>query len=74
MNIESIADASGKITLNPAMVTNETIYGVAGRLVNEQELVGDPKNSTGSQPPSYWQRITLSSERSQTAEIVLYGS
>ncbi|MFD0674544.1 S-layer homology domain-containing protein [Cohnella sp. GCM10027633] len=43
-----------KIPLSPAMVTNETGYGNATLLVNEQELAGDPLNGEGGVPNKFW--------------------
>ena len=43
-----------KIPLSPAMVTNETGYGNATLLVNEQELAGDPLNGEGGAPSKFW--------------------
>ena len=47
-------DTSQKITLVPAMVVNETSFGEAGRLVDEQELAGDPRGGHGGTPTSTW--------------------
>ncbi|OCT13411.1 hypothetical protein A8709_17520 [Paenibacillus pectinilyticus] len=43
-----------KLTLTPAMVTNETGYGDATMLVDEQTTAGDPMNGTGGSPTTYW--------------------
>lgn len=47
-------DTSQKIPLTPAMVVNETGFGEAGRLVDEQALAGDPKGGHGGTPTSAW--------------------
>ncbi|MFD0671977.1 discoidin domain-containing protein, partial [Cohnella sp. GCM10027633] len=45
---------SAKIALSPAMVKNETGYGNATRLVDEQTAAGDPKNGAGGAPGTFW--------------------
>ena len=42
-----------RISLTPDMVINETVYGEAGKLVDEQSLVQDPESDT-SKPSSTW--------------------
>lgn len=48
------ADTSQKIRLAPTMVVNETGFGEAGRLVDEQALAGDPRAGHGGTPASTW--------------------
>lgn len=43
-----------KIPLSAAMVVNETGFGEAGRLVDEQALAGDPRGGHGGTPTSVW--------------------
>ncbi|MBO9610465.1 MAG: fibronectin type III domain-containing protein, partial [Paenibacillaceae bacterium] len=43
-----------KIPLSPAMVTNESGYGDATRLVDEQAAAGDPLNGAGGAPNKFW--------------------
>ncbi|RMG27945.1 MAG: hypothetical protein D6730_06160 [Bacteroidetes bacterium] len=43
-----------KITLTPAMITNEQNKGDAGMLVDEQQLAGDPKAGQGGNPTTQW--------------------
>ncbi|MDF2834683.1 MAG: hypothetical protein K0Q63_323, partial [Paenibacillus sp.] len=45
---------STKIALTEGMVTNESGFGDAGDLVDEQTAAGDPKNGTGGAPSSNW--------------------
>ena len=47
-------ETSQKIPLSPAMVVNETGFGDAGRLVDEQALAGDPRGGHGGKPASAW--------------------
>lgn len=42
--------AEQKLTLTPSMVTNESPYGDATMLVDEQTLAGDPANGSGGEP------------------------
>ena len=46
--------ATQKITLSPAMVVNETGFGEAEKLVDEQALAGDPRAGNGGKPTSTW--------------------
>jgi len=48
------ADVPQKIPLTAAMVVNETSFGEAGKLVDEQALAGDPKGGHGGTPTSVW--------------------
>jgi len=48
------ADVPQKIPISPAMVVNETSFGEAGKLVDEQALAGDPKGGHGGTPTSVW--------------------
>lgn len=41
-----------QLALTPAMVINETGLGDAERIVDEQELVGDPRTAAGARPES----------------------
>ncbi|MEA3443820.1 MAG: hypothetical protein U9R19_03755, partial [Bacteroidota bacterium] len=43
-----------KIDLNTSMVTNESGYGDATRMVDEQTLAGDPINGNGGKPSNKW--------------------
>ncbi len=43
-----------KITLTPAMVTNESGKGDATLLVDEQSAAGDPANGSGGSPTTSW--------------------
>ena len=43
-----------KIPLSAAMVVNETGFGEAGRLADEQALAGDPKAGRGGTPATVW--------------------
>jgi len=45
---------STKITLTTSMVTNESGFGDAAMLVDEQSLAGDPKNQMGGTPTTNW--------------------
>jgi hypothetical protein len=49
-----LVDAPQKIQLSPAMVVNETGFGEAGRLVDEQALAGDPRGGRGGTPVTVW--------------------
>ncbi len=44
-----------KIFIEPAMVSNPSGYGEAWKLADEQEIAGDPANSTGGNPVETWQ-------------------
>jgi hypothetical protein len=44
-----------KLQLNPTMITNRSGYGDVTTLVDEQEIAGDPANSPGGNPVTYWQ-------------------
>lgn len=46
--------ASQKIPLAAAMVVNETGFGEAAKLVDEQALAGDPRGGHGGVPTSGW--------------------
>ena len=48
------ADTSQKIALVPAMVVNETGFGNAKKLVDEQAAAGDPKAGHGGTPAAAW--------------------
>jgi hypothetical protein len=48
------AGAAQKISLSPALVVNETGFGEAGCLVDEQALAGDPKGGHGGTPKTVW--------------------
>ncbi len=50
----AFSDAPLKIPLTPAMVVNETGFGEAGSLVDEQTLAGDPKAGKGGTPTNAW--------------------
>ncbi len=43
------------ILIEPTMLTNLSGYGDAWKIVDEQELAGDPANSPGGNPITYWQ-------------------
>ncbi len=43
-----------KLTLTPAMVTNETGLGDATLMVDEQSLAGDPREAEATQPITGW--------------------
>ncbi len=43
-----------KLLLLPSMVTNESGLGDATKMVDEQDLAGDPLGSTGGEPVTYW--------------------
>ncbi|SDX58019.1 discoidin domain-containing protein [Paenibacillus sp. CF384] len=60
-NIASITTSSSggggtgtKITLSPAMLTNESGLGSAELLVDEQTLAGNPLGGAGGNPATYW--------------------
>ncbi len=44
-----------KLQINPTMITNLSGYGDAGALADEQQIAGDPANSPGGNPLTYWQ-------------------
>ncbi len=44
-----------KLILSTGMLTNQSDYGDAWKLVDEQEIAGDPANSPGGNPTTYWQ-------------------
>ena len=44
-----------KLALNTAMISNPSGYGDAWKLVDEQEIAGDPANSPGGNPLTYWE-------------------
>nr|NQU91933.1 hypothetical protein [Bacteroidota bacterium] len=44
-----------KIFLDTSMITNNTGYGDAWMLVDEQDISGDPANSPGGNPTTLWQ-------------------
>lgn len=48
------SSASGKLTLTPAMVVQESGAGSAGMLVDEQALAGNPRDGAAGQPTSAW--------------------
>jgi len=48
------AGTSQKIPLFPAMAVNETGFGDAGKLVDEQTSAGDPRAGHGGKPVSAW--------------------
>ena len=50
----AFSDTSPKIVLTPAMVVNETSFGEASALVDEQALAGDPKGGKGGTPTAAW--------------------
>lgn len=45
---------SQKIILSPSMITNESEFGDAGMLVDEQALANDPLNGAGGVPETNW--------------------
>ncbi|MCD9025943.1 fibronectin type III domain-containing protein [Cohnella silvisoli] len=49
------AATSGKITLTPSMVVNESGLGDPTLLVDEQSIAGDPAAGTGGAPATNWQ-------------------
>ena len=49
-----LVDAPQKIQLSPAMVVNETGFGEAGKLVDEQAVAGDPRAGRGGTPTTVW--------------------
>ena len=53
-NSPAFSDTPQKIVLSPAMVVNETSFGDAGALADEQTLAGDPKNGKGGVPINPW--------------------
>lgn len=46
--------SSQKLVLTPSMVTNESAYGDAGMLFDEQPLANDPLNGAGGAPQTNW--------------------
>ncbi len=44
-----------KLLLKPVMISNPSGYGEAWKLTDEQEIAGDPANSPGGNPQTYWQ-------------------
>jgi hypothetical protein len=48
------AQGSAKLTLTTSMITNETGYGDATMIVDEQSTAGDPRDGTGGAPVTYW--------------------
>lgn len=44
-----------KLFLAPEMISNPSGYGDAWMLVDEQDIAGDPANSPGGNPVTYWQ-------------------
>lgn len=50
----AFSDTAQKIVLTPAMAVNETGFGVAGALVDEQTIAGDPKSGKGGAPKTAW--------------------
>ncbi|MEZ4886797.1 MAG: fibronectin type III domain-containing protein [Chitinophagales bacterium] len=47
-------ETESKIPLFPSMITNETKYGDASNLVDEQALSGEPATSPGGSPATTW--------------------
>ena len=43
-----------KLTLDTSMVINESGFGEAYKIIDEQTLAGDPANGTGGSPSSRW--------------------
>ena len=43
-----------KLILSPSMVTNESGFGNAGSMVDEQAIAGDPGNGNGGAPSTKW--------------------
>lgn len=44
-----------KIPLSVDMIANLSVYGEAWKLLDEQEIAGDPANSPGGNPVTFWQ-------------------
>lgn len=52
--VPTVQASSTKLTLNAAMVTNESGRGDATMLVDEQSTAGDPRGGTGGAPATAW--------------------
>lgn len=51
---KNINQSFDKIVLNESMILNETVYGDASKLVDEQSVVGSPALGNGEKPKSTW--------------------
>lgn len=62
-----------KIALNPSMAINESVFGNASHLLDEQDIAGDPANGTGGLPKTNWFSKWVKKENFPVSAIIDLG-